>query len=112
MPKDFRVFVDDILECIRRINFYIEGMSYDSFLDDIKTIDAVLRNLEIIGEAAKSIPDNIRQNIPNIEWQKVIGLRNILIHRYSGIDLEIIWDIIGQKLPLLEQRMKQILETK
>lgn len=112
MPKDFRVYIDDILECVHKIKIFTSGMSYNAFLDDIKTIDAVLRNLEVIGEAAKGIPENICQEISDIEWQKVIGLRNILIHKYSGVDLEIVWDIICQKLPLLEQRMQEILETK
>jgi uncharacterized protein with HEPN domain len=77
MSRDFKVYIDDILECISKIKFYTAGMSYESFLDDIKTIDAVLRNLEVIGEAAKGIPGDIRRDIPEIEWQKVIGLRNI-----------------------------------
>jgi len=112
MPRDFKVFIDDILEGINKIRLYTAGMVYESFIDDNKTVDAVLRNLEIIGEAAKGIPENIRQENPEIEWQKVIGLRNVLIHQYSGIDLEIVWDIICHKLPLFEQQMKNIFETK
>jgi len=71
----------------------------------------VLRNLEIIGEEAKRIPEKIRQKRSDIEWHKVIGLRNLLIHQYSGVDLEIVWQIITQKLPLFEQQIKNILET-
>ena len=111
MPKDFRVYLDDIIESAEKIKSYIAGMSYEDFLNDAKTIDAVLRNLEIIGEAAKRIPENIRQQRPDIEWYKVIGLRNILIHQYSGVDLEIVRQIIGQKLPLFEQQIKNILEN-
>jgi uncharacterized protein with HEPN domain len=111
MPKDFKVYLDDIIESSAKINAYIAGLSYDDFLNDDKTIDAVLRNLEIIGEAAKRIPEKIRQQRSDIEWLKVIGLRNILIHQYSGVDLEIVWQIITQKLPLFEQQIKNILDT-
>ena len=111
MPKDFRVYLDDIIESAEKIKSHISGMSYEDFLNDAKTIDAVLRNLEIIGEAAKRIPENIRQQRPDIEWYKVMCLRNILIHQYSGVDLEIVRQIIGQKLPLFEQQIKNILEN-
>ena len=96
MPKDFKVFIDDIIEAIIKIKSYTKGMGYKSFSQDNKTVDAVLRNLEIIGEAAKGIPENIRQKNSEIEWQKIIGLRNVLIHQYSGIDLEIVWEIISK----------------
>jgi uncharacterized protein with HEPN domain len=109
MPKDFRVFLDDILEAIIKIKSYTTGMDYESFIQDHKTVDAVIRNLEIVGEAAKGIPENIRQNNQEIEWQRIIGLRNVLIHQYSGIDLEVVWDVIGNKLPLLEKQMSNIL---
>jgi len=111
MPKDFKVYLDDIIESTAKIKSYIAGMSFDDFLNDDKTIDAVLRNLEIIGEAAKRIPEKIRQKRSDIEWHKVSGLRNLLIHQYSGLDLEIVWQIITQKLPLFEQQIKNILET-
>lgn len=111
MPKDFKVFLDDIIESAAKIKSYTAGLSYKDFLNDDKTIDAVLRNLEIIGEAATKIPENIRQQRSDIEWYKVIGLRNILIHQYSGVDLEIGWQIIFQKLPLFERQIRNILES-
>ena len=86
-------------------------MSYESFINDKKTIDAVVRNLEIIGEATKGIPETIRVKNPEIEWQRIVGLRNVLIHQYSGIDLEVVWDIIVNKLPLLQKQITHILET-
>ena len=111
MPKDFKVFIDDILEAISSIIFYTKNMSYESFINDKKTIDAVVRNLEIIGEATKGIPETIRVKNPEIEWQRIVGLRNVLIHQYSGIDLEVVWDIIVNKLPLLQKQITHILET-
>ncbi|MFW6123081.1 MAG: DUF86 domain-containing protein [Thermodesulfobacteriota bacterium] len=111
MPKDFKVYLDDIIESAAKIRSYIDSMSYEEFLNDDRTIDAVLRNLEIIGEATKRIPEKIRQQRSDIEWHKVIGLRNILIHQYSGVDLEIVWQIITQKLPVFEQQIKNILES-
>jgi uncharacterized protein with HEPN domain len=112
MPRDFKVFIDDIFEAISRIRSYTTGMVYESFKDDNKTVDAVLRNLEVIGEAAKGIPESGRQQNSEIEWQKIIGLRNVLIHQYSGIDLEIVWDIICHKLTLFERQIKNIREMK
>lgn len=72
-------------------------------------IDAVVRNLEIIGEAAAHITPEVRVKYPEIEWKKIVGLRNILIHDYSGIDLEIVWDIIKNRLDLLEAKTRQVL---
>lgn len=109
MPKDFRVFIDDILEAIIKIKSYTMKMDYESFIKDNKTVDAVIRNFEIIGEAAKGIPEDIRQKNHEIEWQRIIGLRNVLIHQYSGIDLETVWDVICNKLPLLEKQITNIL---
>ena len=79
------------------------------FCNDEKTIDAVIRNLEIIGEAARRLPEEIRMKFADMEWHKIISLRNILIHEYPGIDLEIIWDIIENKLATLEEQIKEIL---
>jgi uncharacterized protein with HEPN domain len=70
-------------------------------------IDAVVRNLEIIGEAAKMIPDSIRVQYPNIEWKKISGLRDILAHHYFEVDLDIVWDIIQNKLPELERDLSK-----
>ncbi|MFA5111096.1 MAG: HepT-like ribonuclease domain-containing protein, partial [Desulfobaccales bacterium] len=80
------------------------------FCNDAKTIDAVIRNLEIIGEAARRLPEEIRIKFPDVEWHKIISLRNILIHEYPGIDLETIWDIIENKLPPVKIQVKEILK--
>ena len=90
MPRDPKVYLDDILEAITQIESYVEGMDFESFSKDRKTIDAVIRNLEIIGEAARALPDDIKRKTSGIEWHKMIGLRNILIHEYFGVNTAIV----------------------
>jgi uncharacterized protein with HEPN domain len=109
MPKDYRIYLDDIIEAIEKIQNYVEGMSFEIFYSDPRTIDAINRNLGIIGEAANRIPLEIKNEHPDIEWHRIIGLRNIIIHDYAKVDLEVIWDIIQNKLSLLEQQAKEIL---
>jgi uncharacterized protein with HEPN domain len=110
MPRDYKVYLEDIIEAIRKIRFFTTGLSSQTFLSDIKTFDAVIRNLEIIGEAIKRVPEEIRSIYPDVEWKKIAGLRDILAHEYFGVDVEIIWDIIQNKLPVLEEQIKQMLE--
>jgi uncharacterized protein with HEPN domain len=109
MPRDYRVYLEDVSEAIGRVARYVSGFSREAFSADERTLDAVVRNLEIIGEAIKKVPEDIRSSNPAIEWQKIAGLRDILIHEYFGIDIEIIWDIVQNKLPTLEKQIKQVL---
>lgn len=99
MKRSNKLFVEDILESMDKIESYIENLSYDDFIDNQMVIDAVIRNLEIIGEAANNIPKDIRIKFLNIPWKRMIGLRNIVVHGYFGIDLSIIWEIITKNLP-------------
>lgn len=108
MPRDYKVFLEDILEAINKIHRYTAGLSQEAFRKDEKTLDAVVRNLEVIGEAVKKLPARIRSKHPQVDWRKIAGLRDILIHEYFGIDVEIIWDILENKLPLLEREVKKI----
>lgn len=112
MRRDYKVYLEDILEAAKSIRSYATGFSFMRFSKDKKTVDAVVRNLEVIGEAVKNVPPNIRQKYPDIEWRKAAGLRDILIHEYFGIDLEIVWDIVQHKIPLLEKQIKRILRRK
>ena len=107
MPEDYTVFIEDILTSIKKIQTYVKNLSFEEFSHDEMRIDAVLRNLEIIGETAGRIPPDVREIYPDIEWRKIVGLRNILIHEYSGVNLKIVWDIIENKLnPLKAELLK------
>lgn len=92
-------FLSDIIEAMRRINTYIAEMNYSEFLMDLKTRDAVIRNLEVIGEAAKSIKDDFRQRFPDVPWREMSGVRDKLIHHYFGVNFEIVWKIVRDELP-------------
>jgi len=108
--REWKLFVEDILESIELIESYVANMNFDDFKNDRKTIDAVVRNLEIIGEAARNISDEIKNKYQNVDWKGMIGLRNRIAHGYFGINLTIIWEILKQELPPLKEKMKQIKE--
>jgi uncharacterized protein with HEPN domain len=105
MPRDPRVLIEDMLEAVTRIERYTGGFEA-SFLNDPRTMDAVIRNLEIIGEAAKSLPDAERQQMAQIEWRKIAGLRDILAHQYFGIDSQIVADVVASKLGNLRDALR------
>lgn len=111
MPRDFRLYLDDILQSIDKIQRYSSGISFDEFAKDDKSSDAVVRNLEIIGEAVKNIPLKIHKKYPEVEWIKMAGLRDILAHEYFGIDSAIVWDIIQNKLPPLKSYIIRIIDV-
>lgn len=109
MPRDYKQQVDDILQAISYIQEYVYGMDYNAFEADRKTQDAVIRNLEIIGEAARILPEEVRDKAAEIEWRKIIALRNILIHEYFGVNLKIVWDVIQNKLDAMEKTCRKLL---
>jgi uncharacterized protein with HEPN domain len=112
VPRDAIVFLEDIAEACARIGRYTKNMSVDALRTDEKTLDAVVRNLEIIGETAKKIPEDFRNRLPTIEWRRLAGLRDILIHEYFGIDVEIIWEIAHVKVPDLSIAVTAFLSGK
>lgn len=110
-PKEQRsctLYLEDMLESMRKIETYISGISYETFASTSIIIDAVVRNLEIIGEAASHIPDEIREKHEQIPWKKVIGLRNISIHEYFHVDLPTVWHIIREQLPITKMQLQEI----
>jgi uncharacterized protein with HEPN domain len=109
--KSYIVFVEDILSSMEKIERYISNSDYETFKENEMIVDAIIRNLEIIGEASKNIPDDIRKRYSDIPWKRMVGLRNIAIHEYSKIDLKMIWKIIKKNLPETKQEILKILDT-
>ncbi|MGC8880083.1 MAG: DUF86 domain-containing protein [Anaerolineae bacterium] len=104
-----REFLSDILEAIRRIKAYTAGMAYEAFLQDTKTQDAVVRNLEIIGEAVKNPPEEIREKHEAVPWRGMAGIRDRLIHHYFGVSLDVVWEIVTAELDAVGSHVEQIL---
>ena len=101
--------LNDILEAAQRISLYSNGLDYDDFLDDIKTQDAVVHNMEIIGEAAKNLSDDFRALHFEIPWKSLAGMRDKLIHDYFGVNLDIVWGILKEDLAELVRQIKQVI---
>ena len=107
--RDYKILLEDIIESIDKVFIYTENMSYEEFINDSKTQDAVFRNFEIIGEATNQIPENIKNSYSQIEWHKLIGLRNRIIHEYFGVDTNIVWNIIKNNLSDFKSSINNIL---
>ncbi len=101
----------DIMEAIRRINIYVDKMKYSQFLDDLKTQDSVIRNLEIIGEAVNKLSEELKNRYSEIEWKDITGMRNRLIHDYFGVNYDVVWTIIQEDLPSLKNHVQFILKN-
>ena len=111
MPRDYKLRLDDILGSISKIFQYVEGMNLDDFNCDNKTQDAVIRNLQIIAEASKHIPDKLKEKHTSIPWAEIIGFRNIVVHQYFGVTIDIVWHTIYNELPALEKTCKELLDS-
>jgi len=109
MEKDNRVFLSDILDSIEAIDSYLEGYDFDQFQRDRRTVDAVIRNVEVIGEAANNLTVEFRENNPQIEWRRIIATRNRIIHGYATVDLSIIWTIAQTDLEQLQNEVESLL---
>ena len=104
-----KAHLTDILEAVSRISRYTDGMTETEFLEDLKTQDAVVRNLEIIGEATKALPEEIRDLGGHIPWKSIAGMRDKLIHHYFGVNLDIVWGVVKNDLHPLEEAVQAIL---
>jgi len=107
--RDVRVFLEDILESIEKIEEYTANVDEDEFYENTFIQDAVLRRLEIIGEAVKNIPNDFRAKYPDIPWRQIAGMRDILIHAYFGVNLRRVWKVIKEDLPELKLKILKIL---
>lgn len=110
MKNDVTVFLKHILESIDYIEDYTKGLEEEEFIKSVEKQDSVIRRLEIMGEAVKNLPEKFKEKHPEIEWYKAMATRNILIHHYFGIDLDIVWDTITQSLPIFKGKIKDILD--
>jgi uncharacterized protein with HEPN domain len=108
--REYAFYLEDMLKSCQKIIRFTKGLTFAQFKKDVKTYDAVVRNLEIIGEAAKHVPDDVRILMPDIEWRKAAGLRDMLAHAYFGIDNSILWDVVCNKVPELQQSVKFLLK--
>ena len=103
--RDWALFVADIQQACDKISGYVSGMSFEDFCADTRTVDAVVRNLEIIGEASRGIPYDKKLLKPEIDWAAIRGLRNRIVHEYFGLSLSVIWTIVQTDLPVLAQQL-------
>lgn len=108
--RDIRLYLEDILKATKNITGYVKDFDFEEFSDNKLVMDAVVRNLEIIGEAAKAIPSKYKNKYGDIEWRKMSGLRDVLIHQYFGVDKKVLWDIIDTKIPELKKNVNDILK--
>lgn len=106
--KDDKLYLIHILECIERINNYVENRAH--FFADVKTQDAVLRNLHIMAESTQRLSDELKEEYPVIPWSKISGFRNILVHNYLGISLQRVWEVMESDLPELRVAVEEILQ--
>ena len=108
--RDWRLYVEDMLEFAQQAASYAQGMDQEAFIADRRTYDATLRNIELIGEAASHVPAQARRAHPEVEWQRIVATRNRVAHAYLGIDDDVIWDIIQTDLPELLDALRRLLE--
>lgn len=108
MKRDISIYVNDIIECIEHIESFLKGVTKKSFNENIEKQSAVMRQLEIIGEAVKCLPIEITNAHQDVPWKDIAGLRDIMIHSYFRVDMGKVWNIIKEDLPLLKQKILQI----
>lgn len=108
MTRDMRLYIEDILESIEKIEQYTKDINENDFLTDTQIQDSIFRRLEIIGEAAKNIPNDFRNKYPKIPWKRIAGLRDVLIHGYFGVNLRRAWKVVKQDIPDLKNQLLKV----
>jgi uncharacterized protein with HEPN domain len=106
--QDFSDYIKDILISIQDVEEFTSGMRFDEFLQDKKTIKAVIRSLEVLGEASRKIPESIKARYPHVPWKRMAGMRDKLIHEYFGVDLEIVWNVVKNELPSVKVPIEEL----
>ncbi|MCB0169933.1 MAG: DUF86 domain-containing protein [Anaerolineae bacterium] len=109
MSFEFLDYVEDILDAMEKAELLLDGVTYDQFQADFRINFAVVRALEIVGEATKRLPLDLRQQYPGIPWKGMAGMRDRIIHSYDNVDLEIVWDVVKQDIPRIKPQIQQIL---
>ncbi|RMF96268.1 MAG: DUF86 domain-containing protein [Candidatus Schekmanbacteria bacterium] len=109
MNREFEDSLRDILDAMEKAKRFVKDFSYEQFIEDDKTVFAVVRALEIIGEASKNIPDEFHKENPEIPWKDMAGMRDILIHDYFGVDLETVWKTVTERIPEIQPLIKKLL---
>lgn len=112
MSRNYDLYLQDIVTAADRIASYVEGVTRGEFEADQMRIDAIIRNLQIIGEAVKKIPNSIQKDYPSTPWQEIAGLRDRVTHVYFDVDINIIWDVVQFELPALKTQIQQILKER
>lgn len=107
--RDYTDYVQDIVDSIEDAQAFVEGMTFADFSKDRKTVNAVIRSVEVIGEAAKNIAESIRDRYPSIPWRKMAGMRDKLAHEYFGVDLEVVWQTVKEDLSSVKPMMVSVL---
>lgn len=109
MKRDFLDYVDDIIDAISKVESFTGNMEYQNFVQDDKTVYAVIRALEVIGEAVKKLPRGLKNRYPEIPWKDIAGMRDKLIHEYFGVNPKVLWNTAKQDIPSLKHQMQKLL---
>jgi uncharacterized protein with HEPN domain len=107
--RDYQVYIEDIIDAIESIEEYTNALAFEQFVKDKKTVDAVVRNFEIIGEATKHVPESVRKKYSSVPWRDMAGMRDALIHGYFGVNLDVVWKTIKERLPTVKPLIEKAL---